>query len=515
MLKFSAFALFLGSLAAALVLFVASPESLSREFFPGGAYAALAFEETGLDAETVLALERALGRPVVSEFSQWVFLNSFGSLEQVPLGEYEDRLETFDPRRDGYAVKLRNFFIRDGKRWVFIPLDRGIFGPLPVLNPERVLNRRIAHALEGVSGERPFSLVLKREDRPLGFHVLPFALAWPAAFLLAGAEPFPSLRRKAGRRPGPRARAQGAGISRRFLLLCAPPVFVVSLWGAPGCALAALFLYLAVLAAPPLREVWVRVLRGGQGSVRRFLAPYRFNVLVSLSLAPLFGLVIWAGRIPPVPGLLGLFALFALYFRCLGLRIRRLDPRGSSGPDRRDACRFVPLPILPPRAERPLISSPFALASCLAFLLNLPAGLLGLTSVPDPWPSLVSAQDYGDHVLYQTGFSRRPLRGDDFSAFADSGYFRYTVGEDGLVSGVLSGSPETGGAAGGAEIPPFPLADLSDFLALWAVPALAPWNSGGRTAVIPPFLVLVLALLPLDRARGKKIAACADKRIAA
>ncbi|MDR2135078.1 MAG: hypothetical protein LBO76_00510 [Treponema sp.] len=510
--------MFLCSLSAAAALFV------SGSFSPGlPRYAVLAFDEA--DGGTALALERALGRPALSEFSQWVFLNSFGSLERVPLEGYEGRLEPFDPRRDGYAAKLRDFFNRDGKRWFFIPLDRAMLGPFAALNPERSLAKRVARALEP---GRPFSLFLKREGRPPVFRALPWALPWGLSWALPWALPFAAawpaslvLARAAG--PGGRAfprrgGAQGGSGSAAprgpgLLVLLAPALFAVSLWGAPGCALLALALYLGALLAPTLREFLVRAIRGGKFTA----APYRFNVAFCLALAPLAALVIWAGRIPPFPGLLACAALFALFLGGLGMQVCRAAPgvlaRGAhrqhgEGPGSAAGgpCRFVPLPILPPRRGRPLLPAPFALASCLAFLLNPPPGFWGGPQAPAPWPLLVSEQDYGDHARYQAGFSRRSLRGG--AAFADSPYFRYTVGEDGLVEGILPGPPEAA-----PEIPPFPLADLADFLAGWAVPAAPPWNSGGWIAIIPPFLALGLLALPAGG--GKGAAAYGGKRIAA
>jgi hypothetical protein len=497
MLKWPSLVLFLGSLALGLVLFFAFPDSPSGDFFPGsgGGYAALAFEE--VDEGTVLVLERALDRPVLSEFSQWVFLNSLGSLEQVPLEAYEGRLESFDPRRDAYAGKLRDFFRRDGKRWFFIVLDRSVFDFLPVLNPEGFLTRKINRALDaaGAAGEGRFSLILKREARPPSLRFLPFALAWPAALLLAGGSPLAGRSRRP--RPG-RSCAGREGGARRALFLLAPPIFTLSLWGAGGCALLALYLYLAVLLTPPLREFWARADGGGK-KLRRTPSPgpYRFNLCLSLALAPLFPLFLWGCGLPLLPGLLGLAGFFTLYFWYVGTRTRG----------------FVPLPIQSRRPGRPLLSVPFALASCLALLLSLQLPV----NAPDSWPLLITEKDYEDHVLYQAGFSRRPLH-VNASSFAGAGYFRYTVGKDGLVEGVLSGKPEFGTPDEDAEpeIPPFPLADLSDFLARWDSPREGLWNSGGWPSLIPPFFSLALTALPLNREGSRrKNKVHDDKRIAA
>ncbi|MDR1444608.1 MAG: hypothetical protein LBI94_06990 [Treponema sp.] len=507
MSRFSTPALFLCSLILALTLFLSFP--LSREFFPGRGYAALALEDRGLDRETALALEDALGRPVLSESSQWVLLNNFGSLERIPLDEYDKRLESFDPRRDPYASRLRDFFVREGKRWFFIPLDREIFGPFPVLNPERSLKKKIAPALAAVPGldaaAGSFSLLVKQADRPPGFRIIPFVLAWPAALFLAGG-PF----RKG--RPGSAVRRirRGPGTTSRSLFLLAPPLFVLSLWGAPGCALAALSLYLGALLAPLLRELWVQIIRGGEDRQKTALRPYRFDLVRALCLAPLSVPILWTGKIPPLTALLGLAGLFVLYFFYLGTQVRRFAPED------RPSCRFVPLPILSPRTSgrpgaRPRAALPFALSSCLAFVLCPPAGFW--RPLPEPWPFLVLEKDYADHALYQAGFSRRSLHlsGAASSGFSPSGYFRYTIGEDGLVAGILPGVPEAGGET---EIPPFPLASLCGFLAGWAVPD--PWVSGGRAAVVSPFLGLALILLPPGRGGGRKRSpAYDDKRIAA
>ena len=89
MSKFCAPVLFLCSLTLGGVLFFFSLRCLPASC--GGrleGYAALALGENVPDREAAAALEAALGRPVVSESSQWVFLNNFEGLERVPLGDY-------------------------------------------------------------------------------------------------------------------------------------------------------------------------------------------------------------------------------------------------------------------------------------------------------------------------------------------------------------------------------------------------------------------------------------------
>jgi hypothetical protein len=554
-MKSPALVLFLGSLIGGIFLSSLSFYCLSRKNLDG--YAALALEQGAPDREITLALEQALGRPVLSESSQWVFLNSFNASERIPLDEYDGRLEAFDPRRDGYAEKLRNFFVRDGKRWFFIPLGREFFGPLSPFNSPGALEKRIAVALGAVSGPAEaaglpplpdaapgpgaggwvFSLELWRPGRPLVWYGALFGLAWILALALERGAGNSAGNLGAGSRPrrggfsGPAARSRRRE-GRRLLLLLAPMMFPLALWGAPGLALAALFLLLGSLAAEPLRELWARTGRPGANR-KKHKAPsllkagaYRFLVGYSLLLVPFFFVIPWIGGIPPLLALLNLAGLGGLYVLRLGFETRREFPR------------FVPLPILssPAFAGKPAVPwpmLPFALASCLALFIGSPGvravpGAGALESFRETWPFLVREDDYQAHVKFQMGFSRRafqPLTAG--GSPGASGYFHYTVGEDGLVAGVLPGVEEPGFPQE-AEVPPFPLADLSNFLTSWKAQAAS--GSGPRVfpagiGVSPespliPLLVFLPVLLSLgSRVRGRggwrKTAVYDDKRVAA
>jgi hypothetical protein len=231
MMRSSTLALFVCSLCAGMVLLFMVRSGFSRGDLEG--YAVLSLDEGVPDRAAAVALERGLGRPVIAESSQWVFLHNFGSLERIPLGDYEGRLEVFDPRRDGYAQKLRDFFVRDGRRRMFIPLDRKLFGSRFPLNPRRVLEARIAAALGaapavvspasggaepggaafagagvklhagvnenagagvlpvGFSPAPEFSLEMRRQGRPLGLRALLFVLAWGLS-LIPGGKHYPA-----------------------------------------------------------------------------------------------------------------------------------------------------------------------------------------------------------------------------------------------------------------------------------------------------------------------------------
>jgi hypothetical protein len=75
-------------------------------------------------------------------------------------------------------------------------------------------------------------------------------------------------------------------------------------------------------------------------------------------------------------------------------------------------------------------------------------------AVSDP-RFLISPADYEAHIAFQRAFSRRPLGSDS----PEDGYFKYYLGEDGLIAGVEHERHE-----GGEETPPFPLENLMEFL---------------------------------------------------
>jgi hypothetical protein len=161
------------------------------------------------------------------------------------------------------------------------------------------------------------------------------------------------------------------------------------------------------------------------------------------------------------------------------------------------------------------VLAPFVLASCLAVLP------LAVPSAPPEETAgfsgpLVTEADYDAHVQYQMNFSRRSLHvpplGQADTGFQENSYFRYTIGEDGLVAGQYT-APDT------PDIPPFPLADLNAFLSAGSpAPSKAGIVEWGD--LLPALLVFILTLpLFIAARRGKRgrkrIPAYYDKRIAA
>jgi hypothetical protein len=173
-------------------------------------------EEDGSEGYAVLSVDaafpdREVGRRIVaakfaaakfaadysSEATQWVFLSDFDTMLRLSLDEYDERLAVIapfrDPRDDGYAARLRAFFVRDdGRRLFFIPFTRPTLREelfTRFLHQSRSGNREIESALTETLADIPFSLEWLGHDRkPFWLYFALFdALCVLAALLTRGA----------------------------------------------------------------------------------------------------------------------------------------------------------------------------------------------------------------------------------------------------------------------------------------------------------------------------------------
>ncbi|GHV63500.1 hypothetical protein AGMMS49587_13740 [Spirochaetia bacterium] len=493
------------SLAASALLLVLGFASLPAHASSGAAggsasaYAVLTVDESAPDREITEALSIIARGPVYSESSQWVFLDDFGELRQIPLDEYDQRLEPFDPRNDGYAERVRSFFVRDGKRFFFIPRNRNF-------------EKRIDAVLGDIQPGLAWSLDSRARPRPLGLYLGLFAAAavtglfWLKPRLL-GAALFPVL----------------GG-------LC--------LFGAPGFALAAVLSLLPALLAEPVRELCYVLsaegcrFRWGESRSRLLqnsFAPHFFRWILFPLLLALYGLMAAAARFPPVIAVLTFLLFMLIFFFFFIVETKR----ARAG----DHIRFVPLLIagLPlKRVNFPRVLLPFALSACLALIfaggeprlklsvgkqasvagsggeprLKLSvgkqasaagSGFLGGVEDNAPVmapPPLISAAEYRAHAEYQRRFSLLPLGRHGFD---EASYFHYDIDDHGLIA--KAGSPLAFLDGGLREIPPFPLEPVMEFLG-------KPGSVGNMRdldlfELIPVLLVLLLSIPALGGGRGK------------
>lgn len=167
------------SILFAIGLWVFSAFRLQTNEVRQGGYAMLVYDDGYSDREIRDRLDSYGIKGLISESDQWVLLDCFGYIEKVPLDEYEERLLPFDPRNDGYAEKLKSLFVRDGKRFVYIPLGK---------NRSESLDTAIAQALTGIS----YSLVYEKlpPGRDILLPLMAFCLTACAFFVI------PVLRRR-------------------------------------------------------------------------------------------------------------------------------------------------------------------------------------------------------------------------------------------------------------------------------------------------------------------------------
>jgi hypothetical protein len=370
---------------------------------------------------------------IVSESSQWVLLDGFGGLERIPLDEYKNRLEPRDPRNDGYAEKLRSFFVREGKRLFFIPLSGS--GPA---------EKRISALL----GDLPFSLEYPGAGTPLLLCLLLFCCAAFGALYFAGPAP--------------------------PVLPCIPPGLGRAFLGFPGIVLGALPAGLALLLRKPFTELCALFRAGPSNPPERgrripgdIFRLWKHHWLLVPVFAAAYGLLAFFSASGIRAGQRGLFFLFAggVFFAHPGLLFFSLTVFSRRG-DTRGHVRFSPLPIMNESLRVSAFSRvalPYGLAALLLLLLNpFPAPLESSPAGNGGFP--VNEADYLSHVEFQRGFSFRSLESDGGAGRDGQSYPGFVMGGDGLVH--LAGSPRPGDGPAperDLEIPPFPLKKLTDF----------------------------------------------------
>ncbi|MDR2632689.1 MAG: hypothetical protein LBC51_03585 [Treponema sp.] len=393
----------------------------------------------------------------LSESTQWVFLDDFGSLQRIPLDAYEERVEAFDPRNDGYAEKVRAFFVREGKRLCFIPFSGDSRLSDPWLNKQRIraFEASLAAVLEGI----PFSLTFLGSEKPLLFYFLLFAAAAGATMLLSDNPP--------------------------LILALLPTLGALVFAGPPGLALAAALVVLVGIGTEPLRKRWSahryrQDHTPGKKSAKNRLKAYPLWALPLTGVLLFLGLfgILYARSLPegstvgPSGKSLALVGIAAL--ACSGLLLWVLLWLEASRGKAQNHIRFVPVRIMEFTQGRPINRTilPFALVSLAA--LYGPWLYEGLHAYHDPGciadpRYFIDAGAYENHVRYQASFSLMPLGSAQDLSGSPLGdrpgltYRQYRLGEDGLIAG-QGGYEQTLSPYDEQVIPPFPLQDLIAFL---------------------------------------------------
>ncbi|MFP3042712.1 hypothetical protein LQZ19_12920 [Treponema primitia] len=435
-------------------------------------YAVLTLDDSYSDRFIQGLLTKGGVKNLIGESTQWVFLDDFGELKRIPLDTYSDRVESFDPRNDGYAEHLRSFFVFRGDRRLFISL-RGNFGDL---------EGRIKAAL----GDIPFSLSVLTPPKSVLLPGILFIVASVFTLLFSG--------------------------DLLFTFLFLPLWAVLAGLGVPGFAMTAVLAGLFRLLSEPVREYFISR-RYGKPALGT-LASKETWILSALFLLAL-GFIAVFGALPLLSVIMGLF--FFLVILCFSIRTETY--RGV----RQGHIRFLPVQISgitrrPSGYSR--IMFPFTLAALvLLFLPMLFPGNFTGNSAPAAsrvwtgWkgPEAPTAEMYREHIGFQRVFSLMPLGSEGSQA-----YLRYSLDEDGLIDGnnsreIVSEDP--------MEIPPFPLEGLIDFLNNYSYTGsdFVPSHSGGLICLLIA-LGLCIPLIYQDK-RGHRmsgmLAMYINKQIAA
>ena len=451
----------------------------------------------------------------ISESSMEIPVDDFGVLKMIPLDSFRDEVEPYDPRDNGYAAKLQSFFVHDGERFFFLPLD-DVSGGLSAFRISK-LRKQVASLLEGV----PFTFTV------FGQGSAPFLYFILLAAACIGALYFSHTPR---------------------LFAFELPVLLAFGWCGPSAfVLAAILSGIWELCREPLIELSAarRYKRGykdyagaGLRGLWERLKPFKINCLLVLLLLLIYTVYSVTGKLSPLPVIAGCLCFFLLYFFSL---------KADAGRVRKSRhVPFTPVPLFPYRTRTFSLSPlllPFAVVSVFALALSLvfPGGNFGLRrqDAPPIDPAyLVSSEDHNRYFAFQNSFSYTSMDhwSNDGEGLNQEGYLRYYLGADGLIAGgtdyarrsdAESSLPGRRLAGNGETVaPPFPLEKLMGFLLHYQIssgakPAtgsifnLRDWISVIIILTASTFNFIRPGIRPLMGRKKRKLPAFRDKRIAA
>ena|GEM_PF-1466012 len=482
----------------------------------GAGYAVLSVDESQKDRYIRESLYNTGHGNFISESSMEVPLDDFGALRMVPLDSFHYMVEYFDPRDSGFAARLRSFFVRDGKRFFFLPLDN-------------ISGRRadeLRNYLSVFLADEQYNLEFLARDRPFFPYFAFLAIASLAALCFSR--------------------------SRRLFVFQVPVLLAFGWAASSGFLLAAILAGIWELLREPLGELSAASLRQDKrngprlfnyaGSdlknIRERLRPFQIN-LILVVVFTLFFLIFSA------------LVEFSFFLSVAGFLtfflVRYLAQRSETErAQKRRHILFTPVPLLPLRL-RTFSLFPFLLPFALGAMLVMLAPLLpplalpvlrpfssGLQNLPAFSPSspinvifdpqyFVSTEEYQSHISFQRSFSLRPLdepMDPAGEAIYHEGFLRYYLGEDGLIAGGSEIGWPRAERSPAYEGPPFPLEKLMEFLINYDRPGVSvgPYSLLNFKEWISILMIFAVCMLDFFRPRvryGKKLPGIRDERIAA
>ncbi|MDR0540481.1 MAG: hypothetical protein LBG74_08305 [Spirochaetaceae bacterium] len=403
-------------------------------------YITIAFKDT-VDGKSVLAgLHKSGIKTVIAESNQTVFLNEFSSLVQLSPSEFLALVLDSDPRNDGYAKRVYDFFISGGENRFYIPVSE-----LGIVSGSSAVEQRIRQAAGYADIAALYFPVLPAKPADTKA-ILPFLIAWIFITIFSIWKMHPnhihskSIHIKNG--------------MRLFPLLIFLPCCRL---GAAGCVAAAGIIASRTYISKININMIIRI-------VERRAPLYQFSELLwdilsvicfvfSAALAAAF----WARSF--AYGLSFAAVLFALFVVADGLTrflcLARFDKKIKLG--------FSPVPLRASSARLPPPVPIFLLAGFLSAALDfIPAAARQEQRHAAASLAGLSGEDFRRHYLFQKNFSFTRLSTPMNSESA--GYPHYTIDADGLVSadtGSLENSIPAEDAGGIRNIPQTPFAALA------------------------------------------------------
>jgi len=439
---------------------------MGYEEFRGG-YAVVS-ADAALEDKFVLSLldkgSHFFGGTPVSESSQWVLLDEFDSIKKIPLDQYYDRVFHFDPRNDGYADKLKEIFIKDDKRFFYIPLQAGSWN-VSLINEQ----------FDNIFGDIPYSVNYFGVGRPLYLFFAAYGAASLLFFIIC------LIKRK---------NTNGTGS-----IIALIPVFSsLAFFGAHGIACAAVFSAFFILLKDLCYELKIQ-LSGGVSranrnfSLKRFfknyIFQYRFCWLFFLLFPAVFACIVYFSQVK----ILFICAVFASSLAVFILSQKIISVT------RKKHKRFNPVLIIKqsdPKFAFPVYILPFAAAA--VFVLIAAPYMTSSYDSEGKFDVTVGENDYHDHLNFQVFFSVRKI--GSTSAF----FPEFFYDADGLPSITVSKTQ----SLNLNDFPPFPLKPLLDFFEdVNSGQRMSPSGGTGRISDKLLLLVLLPFLLPGLFARKK------------
>jgi hypothetical protein len=371
--------------------------------------------DRSIEDETLLTLlGQGYGKywnSIISESSQLVYLDEFGSVSAVPLNVYFNRINDFDPRNDGYANKLRDIFFEDDQRNVFLHIGNTKM-PSIIKNVNKYL-KDVTH-----------TLVFYGFGKPVRFFFLLYVVA---AFFFPILCFFMKIKFRS--------------LIGVFILL--PVLFPLSFFGAAGLASAAVIAGLFALLAEAINELCILhgkrrgfLLKKSTALFMPYLIEISLMVFTLLVIAILSNLpLIFITVIFLVSAFLSFFSIWVL----------------QGGKNHK---RFTPIKIINKHNfdfAFSIYMLPFAVSSIMALLLSL--WFAGSAKTESPIKRIIHEHEYREHIDFQTAFSTSPL----WDTQAD--YSDYFFDKDGLVAEKPVNNMENI-----RNYPPFPLAPLMNYM---------------------------------------------------